>query len=98
MPDTPAARFSFRSGFVLDMVPGLHDFLFLPLAERLAILRDPDRREELRSRAEEPSPYGHLVDWGSGNSSKRSALRPNDTRAAWSAISPPRKARIPSKY
>ena len=65
MPDTPAARFSFRSGFVLDMVPGLHDFLFLPLDERLAILRDPDRRAELRRRAEEPSAYGHLVDWGS---------------------------------
>lgn len=65
MPDTPAARFSFRSGFVLDMVPGLHDFLFLPLDERLAILRDPARRAELRRRAEEPSAYSHLVDWGS---------------------------------
>ena len=65
MPDTPAARFSFRSGFVLDMVPGLHDFLFLPLAERMAILGDPARRKQFRQRAEAPSPYSHLVDWGS---------------------------------
>ncbi|WP_239332313.1 amidohydrolase family protein [Frankia sp. CiP3] len=65
MPDTPPARFSFRAGFVLDMVPGLHDFLFLPLDERLAILRDPDRRRELRRAAEEPSAFSHLVDWGS---------------------------------
>ncbi|WP_322768181.1 N-acyl-D-amino-acid deacylase family protein [Frankia sp. Cr1] len=65
MPDTPPARFSFRAGFVLDMVPGLHDFLFLPLDERLAILRDPERRRELRRAAEEPSAFSHLVDWGS---------------------------------
>ncbi|WP_131744900.1 amidohydrolase family protein [Frankia sp. Cppng1_Ct_nod] len=65
MPDTPPARFSFRAGFVLDQVPGLHDFLFLPWEERLAILRDPDRRRELRRGAEEPSAFSHLVDWGS---------------------------------
>lgn len=65
MPDNPPARFSFASGFVLDLVPGLHDFLFLPPAERLAILRDPERRDELRRRAAEPSAFRHLVDWGS---------------------------------
>lgn len=65
MPDSPPARFSFLSGFVLDLVPGLHDFLFLPVEERLAILRDPGRRHELRRKAEEPSAYSHLVDWGS---------------------------------
>lgn len=65
MPDSPPARFSFLSGFVLDLVPGLHDFLFLPVEERLAILRDPGRRHELRRRAEEPSAHSHLVDWGS---------------------------------
>jgi N-acyl-D-aspartate/D-glutamate deacylase len=63
MPDFPPARLSFLSGFVLDMVPGLHDFLFLPPAERLAILRDPERRRELRARAEQPSDYRHLVNW-----------------------------------
>ncbi|HVV30073.1 MAG TPA: amidohydrolase family protein, partial [Mycobacteriales bacterium] len=63
MPDNPPARFSFLAGFVLDMVPGLHDFLFLPPAERLAILRDPVRRAELRRKAEEPSDFGHLVNW-----------------------------------
>lgn len=65
MPDTPPARFSFLSGFVLDMVPGLRDFLYLPVEERLAILRDPVRRSELRRNAEAPSPYRHLVDWRS---------------------------------
>jgi N-acyl-D-aspartate/D-glutamate deacylase len=63
MPDFPPVRLSFLSGFVLDMVPGLHDFLFLPPAERLAILRDPERRRQLRARAEEPSDYRHLVNW-----------------------------------
>ncbi|OHV32260.1 MULTISPECIES: N-acyl-D-amino-acid deacylase family protein [Pseudofrankia] len=65
MPDTPPSRFSFLSGFVLDMVPGLHDFLFLPPAERLAILRDPARRAALRDACAAPSPYSHLVDWAS---------------------------------
>jgi N-acyl-D-aspartate/D-glutamate deacylase len=65
MPDSPPARFSFLSGFVLDLVPGLHDFLFLPVEERLAVLRDPGRRRELRRKAEEPSAFSHLVDWGS---------------------------------
>jgi N-acyl-D-aspartate/D-glutamate deacylase len=65
MPDTPPARLSFRSGFVLDMVPGLRDFVFLPLDERLAILRDPARRAELRAKADLPSDYSHLVDWRS---------------------------------
>jgi N-acyl-D-aspartate/D-glutamate deacylase len=63
MPDTPPVRLSFLSGFVLDMVPGLHDFLFLPPAERLAVLRDPERRRELRANAEQPSDYQHLVNW-----------------------------------
>jgi N-acyl-D-aspartate/D-glutamate deacylase len=63
MPDTPPVRLSFLSGFVLDMVAGLRDFLFLPPAERLAILRDPDRRRELRARAEQPTDYRHLVNW-----------------------------------
>jgi N-acyl-D-aspartate/D-glutamate deacylase len=65
MPDMPPARFSFLSGFVLDLVPGLHDFLFEPPQERLAVLRDPERRAELRRRAEQPSQWGHLVDWTS---------------------------------
>ncbi|SNQ47297.1 conserved hypothetical protein [Frankia canadensis] len=65
MPDTPPARFSFRAGFVLDMVPGLHDYFFLPVEERLAILRDPARRAQLRIAAEKPSPYSHLVNWRS---------------------------------
>jgi N-acyl-D-aspartate/D-glutamate deacylase len=65
MPDMPPARFSFRSGFVLDMVPGLHDFLFAPVEERLEVLRDPRRRAELRVAAEKPSTFAHLVDWKS---------------------------------
>jgi N-acyl-D-aspartate/D-glutamate deacylase len=43
--------------------PGPARLLFLPPAERLAILRDPDRRRELRASAEEPSDYRHLVNW-----------------------------------
>lgn len=63
IPDNPMSRFSFLAGFVIDMVPGLHDFLFFPPAERLRILRDPHQRKELRRRAEEPNDFSHLVDW-----------------------------------
>jgi N-acyl-D-aspartate/D-glutamate deacylase len=47
------------------MVPGLHDFLFAPIEERMAILRDPQRRHDLRMAAEQPSNFGHLVNWKS---------------------------------
>jgi N-acyl-D-aspartate/D-glutamate deacylase len=63
MPDAPPAVFSFLSGFALDLAPGLNEFVFLPPEERLAILRDPQRREAFRRRVDVSSPYEHLVNW-----------------------------------
>ena len=65
LPDAPPAIMSFASGFTLDLVPGLDRFVFLPPEERLAILRDPERRRQLRRETEMPNDYKHLTDWSS---------------------------------
>jgi N-acyl-D-aspartate/D-glutamate deacylase len=56
MPITPVQRYSFRSGFGLDTLPGWAKPMALPPSERLAILRDPAGRRELEELAVEPGP------------------------------------------
>jgi N-acyl-D-aspartate/D-glutamate deacylase len=63
MPEALPSRYNFRTGFILDLVPSIHDFFFLPVEERIAILNDPERRAEFRRAAEEPCNFSHLVDW-----------------------------------
>lgn len=67
LPDFMPARRSFLSGMVLDLVPGLTELIALPTEERLAIIRDPARREYLRHassiQGEYTHQFGHLADW-----------------------------------
>lgn len=63
MPEALPSRYNFRTGFVLDLVPSIHDFFFLPVEERKAILSNPERRAEFRLAAEQPSNFSHIVDW-----------------------------------
>jgi N-acyl-D-aspartate/D-glutamate deacylase len=51
MPIPSRARFSFKTGFVLDALPGWSDVLSLPLDERLDALRDPEVRAQLEAGA-----------------------------------------------
>jgi N-acyl-D-aspartate/D-glutamate deacylase len=60
MPMPSGARYSLRTGFVLDMLPGWGPVLALGLEDRMAALRDP----EVRRRLTAESAPGGLSDWG----------------------------------
>jgi N-acyl-D-aspartate/D-glutamate deacylase len=51
MPIPSRARFSFKTGFVLDALPGWGPVMALPVPERIEALRDPDVRRRLREGA-----------------------------------------------
>ena len=65
MPIPSRARFSFRTGFVLDSLPGWDRVMILPVAERLAALRDPDVRRRLADGARAATGLrAELAEWG----------------------------------
>lgn len=65
IPEALAARFSFRSAFVLDSIPGWDEPLALPIPQRLAFLRDPAGRRQLSERAAGAPRHLHaMTDWG----------------------------------
>ena len=51
LPIPSRARFSFRTGFVLDAIPDWQAVLTLPAGQRLVALRDPAVRDRLRAGA-----------------------------------------------
>lgn len=57
-------RLSFRSGFVLDAMPTWESVMLLPLAEKLAVFRDPDARRRLNEAAQsDANPLKTLARW-----------------------------------
>jgi N-acyl-D-aspartate/D-glutamate deacylase len=64
IPNNPAARFTFRSGFVLDALPGWREPMALPPEAKLAMLRSPEQRRRLAELAAQPSPMSHMSNWG----------------------------------
>ncbi len=46
-----ALRLNFRSGFILDTLPGWPEVIALPLEEKMKVLADPAKRAELDARA-----------------------------------------------
>lgn len=64
VPDPVQTRLCFRTGFILDAVPGWADFFKLPVAERVAALADPERRRKLDESAQTgDSPLRFLTRW-----------------------------------
>jgi len=63
MPVDMRARFSFRSGFVLDVFEGWSPVLALPVPERLVALRDPEVRRRLEAGAAATPTMKHLAAW-----------------------------------
>lgn len=63
IPMTIVARFSFRTGFVLDALPGWEELMALPAEEKLRILRDPAERRRLNELAQQPGPFRHISRW-----------------------------------
>lgn len=66
MPIPSRARFSFETGFILDVLPGWSETIGLPVAERASALRNPDVRRRLLAGGKKAA-KGHqlLADWGS---------------------------------
>jgi N-acyl-D-aspartate/D-glutamate deacylase len=65
MPDTLRGRMNFIHGTVLDTLPGWAPIMALPVAEKIAMLRDPAGRAEMDRLAQsEVSPVIGLTDWG----------------------------------
>jgi N-acyl-D-aspartate/D-glutamate deacylase len=52
IPMSFPVRLSFRSGFVLDAMPGWEKVMLLPLDEKLAFFRDPAKRAQLNEQAQ----------------------------------------------
>jgi N-acyl-D-aspartate/D-glutamate deacylase len=54
VPDTMKTYLSFKSGFVLDALPGWAKTMALPPEEKLRVLADPDERKRLAESAASP--------------------------------------------
>ena len=63
MPIDMKARFSFHAGFVLDMFDGWAPIMALPVAEKIAVLRDKNMRHDLQMSAEGTRTMRHLSKW-----------------------------------
>ena len=62
-PMPPETRLNFESGFVLDALDGWAEPMALPPEEKRAMLRDPERRAELASKAENSKTFRGLARW-----------------------------------
>jgi N-acyl-D-aspartate/D-glutamate deacylase len=56
LPDSFRLRLTFLSGFILDILPNWAKFVTLPIADRLATLRNPAKRAELNEWAQSAPP------------------------------------------
>ena len=66
LTDTFRLRLNLRSGFVLDILPGWDKLMALPLAEKVAMLRNPVGRAEMDTLAQSAAgPLKSLANWGS---------------------------------
>jgi N-acyl-D-aspartate/D-glutamate deacylase len=66
VPTSSAMRINFVSGFLLDMIPGWDEIMFLPYREKLALFADPAFRARMKALAEQPPPsslVASLVNW-----------------------------------
>jgi N-acyl-D-aspartate/D-glutamate deacylase len=64
IPMDPPVFYSFRTGFVLDTLPGWDKVMPLPPQEKLRILRDPAERRRLNELAQQPNPSRETANWG----------------------------------
>jgi N-acyl-D-aspartate/D-glutamate deacylase len=64
LPDTLRNRINFRSGFILDILPGWDSDMALPPTEKLAKLADPASRAEMNERAQTVTgPTRSIANW-----------------------------------
>ncbi len=63
MPQPMVLRLNLHSGMVFDAMTGWADLFKLPIAERMAVLRDPARRRALDASARTQGPFQSISDW-----------------------------------
>lgn len=64
VPDSQRNRMNFRSGFVLDILPGWEHFMALPDDEKLKVLADPSGRDEMNRLAQsQEGPLRSIANW-----------------------------------
>jgi N-acyl-D-aspartate/D-glutamate deacylase len=63
VPMAPVSRLNFRSGFVLDALPGWLEPMSRLHDEKLRMLADPAQRRRLNQLAQQPSNMSHISDW-----------------------------------
>jgi N-acyl-D-aspartate/D-glutamate deacylase len=64
LPDAPAPRICFDSGFLLDTIPGWEKPMALPHDEKKAMLASADGRQVLREAASQGKQAFGLANWG----------------------------------
>ena len=62
-PMPAESRLSFESGFLLDTLHGWSEPMALSNKEKLALLSDPERRNELNENAQKPSAFRGVARW-----------------------------------
>ena len=62
-PMPAESRLCFESGFLLDTLHGWSEPMALPNEEKLALLSDPERRNELNEDAQKPSAFRGVARW-----------------------------------
>lgn len=63
MPIPSRARFSFKSGFVIEALPGWEAVMSLPVDARCVALADPEIRRRLAASEIEPAPLREIAQW-----------------------------------
>ena len=63
MPRPTILRLNLHSGMVFDAMQGWADLFKLPIAERMAALRDPAKRQALNASAQSGGPFQSISDW-----------------------------------
>ena len=63
MPIPSRAQFSFKSGFVIEALPGWEAVMSLPVDARCSALADPEMRRRLAGSEIEPAPLREIAQW-----------------------------------
>ena len=63
MPRPTVLRLNLHSGMVFDAMQGWADLFKLPITERMAVLRDPAKRQALNTNAQSGGPFESISDW-----------------------------------
>ena len=74
VPMNLGIRLCFASGFGLDALPEWEQYMFIPIDEKIQLLKDPEKRKTLNDLAQQEGPLRGLANW--------------DTKVIYDTVSP----------